>query len=115
VNNTFGLFRLLFSASSVYYKPYRQVQTPIDNLQRLLRPPIFDKTRRVAFHRKLKQRNYSKCFVPEKENESAHDLGSLRAVGKTIITKGSPQTDNTKLFCLTPLHESTSLSQYPCL
>ncbi len=95
--NLFGLFILLFSASSVYYKSYRQVLTPVNNLQRLLRLAIFDKTRLVAFHKKVRQINYTNWFLPDRENESAHDLDSLRAVTKMIVTKRMPQTDDTKL------------------
>ena len=71
---------------------------PIDNLQRLLGLPIFEKTRLVAFHKKARQRNYNNCFLPDRETESAHDLDSLQAIMIAIITKCSPQTDNaTKL------------------
>ena len=97
VKNVFGLFSLLFSASSVYYKSYRQVLTPIDNLQCLLRLPTYDKTRLVAFHKKVGQRNYTNWHLPDKENESAHDLDSFRVIMKTIITKRSLQTDDAKL------------------
>jgi GDP-mannose 4,6 dehydratase len=49
------LIRCLFSASGVIYKSYRQVLTPVpvNNLKRLLRLPIFDKTRLVAFHKTM--------------------------------------------------------------
>ncbi len=97
MKNLFGLFILLFSASSVYYKSYRQVLTPINNLQRLLRLSIFDKIRLVAFHKKASQRNYTNWFLPDRENESAHDLDSLHALTKTIITNHSPQTDDASL------------------
>jgi hypothetical protein len=73
VKNLFGLIRLLFSASSVYYKLYRQVLTPIDNIQGLLRQPIFDKNRLVAFHIKVRQRNYTNWFLLVRENESANN------------------------------------------
>jgi hypothetical protein len=73
-----ALFRLSFSASSVFYKSYRQVLTLIDNLQHHLRLPIFDKTRLVALNKKAKQRNYTNWFLPDRDNESAHDLDSLR-------------------------------------
>jgi hypothetical protein len=65
----------------------------------------------VAFHKKVRQSNYSIWFLPDKENESAHDLDSLRAITKTIVTKCSPQSGDAKLRHLTPLSESTSLSQ----
>jgi hypothetical protein len=97
VKNQFGSFRLLFAASSVIYKSYRQALTPVDNLQRPLRLPIFDKTRLVAFHENVRQRNYTNWFLPVRENESAHDLDSLHTVVNTIVTKRSPQTDDGKL------------------
>jgi hypothetical protein len=89
---------------------YRQVLTPVDNLQRLLRPPIFDKTR-LVFYKKVRQRNYTNWFLPDREDENAQDLDSLCAVIKMIITKLWLQTDDAKHRCLTPLSESTSLSQ----
>ncbi len=87
MKNLFGLFRCLFSASSVIYKSYRQVLTPVDNLQHLLRLPIFDKTRLVAFHKTTTHRNYTNWFLPVREKDSAHDLDSLRAVVKMIDAK----------------------------
>jgi hypothetical protein len=110
VKNLFGLFSLLWTASSVNYNSYLQVLTPVDNLQSLLRLPIFDKTRLVAFHKKVRQRNYTNWFLPDRENASAHGLDSLYAITKTIITKRLLQTDAAKLRWLTPLSESTSLS-----
>jgi hypothetical protein len=59
VKNLFGLFRLLISASRVYYESYRQVLTPVNNLQCLLRLPIFNKTRLVSFYKNVRQRNYT--------------------------------------------------------
>jgi len=112
VKNPFGVFSLLFSASSEYYKSYRQVLTHVNNLQHLLRLLTFNKTRLVAFHKKVIQRNYTNWFLPDRENQSAHDLDSLHAITKTIITKRSLQTDDAKLRCLTPLSESTSLSKH---
>ncbi len=47
------LYHFLFSASSVYCKSYRQILTPVDNLLHLLSLPIFDKTRLVAFCKRL--------------------------------------------------------------
>ncbi len=97
VNNPLGLIRLLFSASAGIYKSYRQVLTPIDNLQCLLRLPSVDKTRFVAFHKTTIQRNYTNWFLPDRENESAHYLDSLHAVMKTIIAKSLLQSDDAKL------------------
>jgi hypothetical protein len=96
VKNPLALFRLLFSASSVYYRPYRQVLTPVYNLQRLFRLPIFDETRLVAFRKTVRQRNYTNWFLPVGQNESAHDLDSLHAIVKTIITKRLPKSDDAK-------------------
>ncbi len=79
MKNLFGLINVFIF--SFYYKSLRQVLTPIDNLQRLLRLPIFDKTRLVvAFHLKCDKINYNNCFLPDNENASAHDLDSLRAI-----------------------------------
>jgi hypothetical protein len=58
------------------------------------------------------QRNYTNWFLPVRENESVHDLDSLHAITKIIISKRLPQTDDAKLRCLTSLSESTSLSQF---
>ncbi len=97
MKNLLALFRLVFSASIVYYKSYRQVLTPINNLQCLLRLPIFNKTRLVAFHKTVGQRNYTNWFLLVRESESAHDLDLLHAIIKMSITKCSLQTDISKL------------------
>jgi hypothetical protein len=47
------------------YKSYRQVLTLIDNLQHLLRLPIFEKTGLVTFHLKCNKENY--FFLLERE------------------------------------------------
>jgi len=47
-----NLLSFIFSFLGVFYKSYRQVLTLIDNLQHLLRLPIFDKTRLVTFNLK---------------------------------------------------------------
>jgi hypothetical protein len=60
----------------------------------------------------VRQRNYTNWFLPHRENESAHDLDSLHAVMKTIVTKCLWQTDDAKLQSLTLQSKSTSLSQY---
>jgi hypothetical protein len=70
---------------------------PVNNLQSLLRQPIFDKTRRVAFHKMVRQRNNTNWFLPVRENKRADDLDSLHAIMKMIITKGSLLTDDAKL------------------
>jgi hypothetical protein len=97
VKNPFGLSRLLFSASITIYKSYRQVLTPINNFQCLLKLPIFNKTRLVAFRKTTIQRNDTNWFLPVRENESAHDLDSLRTIMKMIIAKCLPQSDDAKL------------------
>jgi hypothetical protein len=79
------------------YKSYRQVLTVIDNLKCLLRLPIFDKTRLVAFHKTLTQRNYTNWFLPVRENKSAHDLDSLHVIEKMIIAECTPLDDDAKL------------------
>jgi hypothetical protein len=44
---------------SVIYKSYRQLLTLVDNSQLLLKLPILDKFRLVAFHLKATERNYN--------------------------------------------------------
>ncbi len=44
----------------------------------------------------MRQRNYNNWFLPDRENESAHDLDSLRTITNDDHTKSSPQTDDTK-------------------
>jgi hypothetical protein len=90
VKNPFGLFMFLFSVSSVIYKSYRQVLTPVNNSQHLLRPPIFNKTRLVAFHKTLTQRNYTNWFLLFRENESAHDIDTLHIAVKMIVADHTP-------------------------
>ncbi len=71
---------LLFSASTVFYKSFRQVLTPVDNLQHLLRLPIFIKTRLVAFHLQCNKEITVTGFCQKEKSESAHDLDSLLAI-----------------------------------
>ncbi len=97
VKNLLGLLSLLFSAFRVIYKSCRQALTHINNLQCLLSLRIFDNATLVAFHKKIKQRNYINWFLPLRENESGHDLNSLHAEMKMIVAKHSPLTDNAKL------------------
>ncbi len=94
VKNPFGLFRLLFSASSVIYKSYRQVLTP-SIISSAFKGCLF-LTRLDLLH-SIKQQ-YKNRFLPVRENESAHDLDSLHAIMKTIVTEGSPQSDDAKLW-----------------
>jgi hypothetical protein len=73
------------------------VLTLINNLQCLLRLPIFNNTRLVAFHLTLTQRNYTNWFLPVRENESAHDLDSLHIIVKMIAAESTLLDDDTKL------------------
>jgi hypothetical protein len=84
VKNPFGLFRR-FSASSVIYKSHRQVLTPIDNFQYLLRLPIFDKT-------KLNRQNIKKTkrFVKKFAQ-------SLEKVAKTVSKPKNAKIYTSKL------------------
>jgi hypothetical protein len=66
VKNLFGQ-SFIFSFYIVYYKSDRQVLTPVDNLQCLLRQPIYDKTRLVALHLQFNKENYNNWFLPERE------------------------------------------------
>jgi hypothetical protein len=86
VKNLFGLFWVLYFRL-VLFTSHKQVLTPIDNLQRLLSLPIFDKPRLVTFYKTAAQRNYTNWFLPLKENESAHDLDSLCAIVKMIVAE----------------------------
>jgi hypothetical protein len=99
VKNLFGFISLLFSSSGVYYKSYRQAKTQVDNLQSLQRLPIFDKTRLVAFHKKMRHKNNNSWFLPDRENESAQGLDSLHAVTNNNRPKNSLQTDNITHQC----------------
>jgi hypothetical protein len=70
VKNRFGLSAFYFQLlECIYYKSYRQVLTPVDNLHHLLRLPIFDKTRLVAFHLQRDKENYHNGFLPEREKQ----------------------------------------------
>ena len=41
---------IYFQLKGVLYKSYRQVLTPVDNLLRHLKQPMFDQIKLVAFH-----------------------------------------------------------------
>ncbi len=84
MTNPFGLFILLFSASIVIYMSYRQVLTPIKNLQRLLRLPIFDKTQTGVYQLE--------------KTRVLNDLYSVYAVVKMFVTKRSPKSDDAMLL-----------------
>ncbi len=70
-----------FQLKGVWSKSYRQVLTLADNLQHLLRLPIYDKTRLGAFHLQYDKGNYNNFFSPERvKSESVYGLDSLLAV-----------------------------------
>jgi hypothetical protein len=85
-SNITGIVKNLFvlSASyfqlSVYYKSYRPVLTPVDNLQRVLRLPIFNKTRLVAFHSQCNKETSITGFYQKEKSESGYDLNSLLTI-----------------------------------
>jgi hypothetical protein len=85
-----------FSFLSLFYKSYRQVLTSIDNLQRLLRLPIFNKTRLVTFHLKCNKETILAGFYQMEKSVSAHDLDSLLTITNKIIAKRLLQTDDAK-------------------
>jgi hypothetical protein len=62
-----NLFGQSFIFSIVYYKSDRQVLTPVDNVQCLLRQSISKKTRLVALHLQYNKENYNNWFLPERE------------------------------------------------
>jgi len=86
MKNPFGLFWVLYFRL-LLFTSHKQVPTPIDNLQRLLSLPIFDKSR---LYKTAAQRNYTNWFLPLRENESAHDLDSLCAIVKMIVAEQVP-------------------------
>jgi hypothetical protein len=63
VKNPFGLFQMLYFQLIVIYILYRQVLTPVNNLQLLLRLPILDKFRLATFQLQATQRNYNNWFT----------------------------------------------------
>ncbi len=75
----------LFSAEC-YLQVMQTSTDPVDNLQHLLRLPIFDKSI-VTFHKMASHRNYTNCFLLVRENKSTHNLDSLRIVVKMIIAE----------------------------
>jgi hypothetical protein len=58
---------------------------------------IFNKTRLVAFHKTTIKRNNTNWLLLVRENKSAYNLDSLRAIMKMIIAKRLPQSDDAKL------------------
>ncbi len=71
--------------------------TPVNNLKRPLRLLGFDKTRLVAFHLKSNKKATVTGFNQIEKIESAHELDSLCAIMKMMVTKRLLQTDNAKL------------------
>ncbi len=71
---------------------YRQVLTPVNNSQLLLKLEILDKLRPVTFHTTATQR---KCIVITgsyqfRRNESSHDLDSQSVEVKMLVALGMP-------------------------
>jgi hypothetical protein len=71
----------------VFYKSYRQVLTPANNSQLLLKLEILDKLSLVTFHTMATQR---KCSIGTgsyqfRRNESSHDLDSQSIKMKKLI------------------------------
>ncbi len=82
-------------------KSYRQVLTPVNNSQLLLKLEILDKIRLVTFHTTETQR---KCHVVTgsyqfRRNESSHDLDSQCVKMKMLVTQVCHSLDATKLQC----------------
>ena len=76
----------------VIYKLCRQVLTPVNNSQLLLKLEILDKLRLVTFHTMATQR---KCNVITgsyqfRRNESSHDLDSQSIKVKMLVALGTP-------------------------
>jgi hypothetical protein len=61
VKNRFGFSILLFTAFNVDDKSYRQVLTPVNNAQRLLKLEILEKFRLVTNH-KMQHKAYCSIF-----------------------------------------------------
>ena len=59
VKNMFGFWNLLFTAFNVDDKSYRQVLTPVNNSQLLLKLEILDKFRLVTNHKMQQKANCS--------------------------------------------------------
>jgi hypothetical protein len=70
------IFQVLYFRLYVIDKSYRQVLTPVNNSQLLLKLEILDKFRLVTFHTNKTQRNYNiitgSCKL--RRNGSSHDL-----------------------------------------
>jgi hypothetical protein len=78
--NLFGFYKVYPPTTSVIHKSYKQVLTPVNNLQLLLRLPILDMFRLLTFHLQATQRNYKLVCTGFRRNESSHDLDSSLTV-----------------------------------
>ena len=76
VKNMFGFTVLYCTVFNVNDKSYRQVLTPVNNSQLLLKLEILDKFRLVTFDKNTTQRNYNIITGSYQlgRNKSSHDL-----------------------------------------
>ncbi len=91
-NETVSQIRVL------YFNSGRRDWTPIDNLLRLLRQPILDKFRLVAFHL---QYNIGKCFL---QTRVCMTLVHCSLLPMVAVAKRSPETDDAKRWHFLHLH-----------
>ncbi len=84
MKNSFDVVLIIVFQLGVICKSYRQVLTPINNSQLLLKLPILDKFRLATLQKSATQINYSiKTGRNQfRRNESSHDLDSSRAISK---------------------------------
>jgi hypothetical protein len=78
VKNQFGLLQMLYFHSNVIGKSYKQVLTPFNNSQLLLKLEIPDKFRLVTLHATATQRKLQHETVLHqfRRNEGSRDLDS---------------------------------------
>jgi len=113
LKNQFDLSAFYFQIlECIYYESYRQVLTPVDNLQCLLRLPIFEKTRLVAFHLQRDKENYHNCVFTRKRKARVimTFIHCLPLSMKMLSARCKLTT--LSIDILKPLRESTSLSQF---
>jgi hypothetical protein len=84
---------------------------PVDNLQSLLRQPIFEKTRLIALHLQYNKETTITVSTRKRKVRVLMTLIHCSPLPLIIIAKHSLQTDNSKHQHLMLLSESTSLSQ----
>ncbi len=85
LKNTIGFSILLFTAFSVGDKSYRQVLTPVNNSQLLLKLEIMDKFRLVTTtHSNTKEFTTFSSLHRYRRNGSSHDLEKL-SVNVTML------------------------------